>query len=84
MFDITKVKVYNFKDIEYIQVFPVMTGEEENSYVKTIKYFRQKEYTKKSFKLAEMYVSVWKEKNDTVEKMEESVCEEIRQAEGLP
>ncbi len=42
MFDITKNKIYNMKDIEYFQVFPVMTGQEDFSYIKTIKYFREK------------------------------------------
>ena len=60
-----------------------MTGEEQHSYVKTIKYFRDKECTRKGFKLAEMFVSVWKERNDSIEKLEEGVEEEIRKAEGL-
>lgn len=48
------------KDIEYIQVFPVMHGEEDSSYLRTIKYFRNQEYLKRSFKLAECYALTWK------------------------
>jgi Iap family predicted aminopeptidase len=55
-----------------------MNGEEERSYIKTIKYFREKEHKKKSFKLAEMYVSTWLERNDSLEKLEEGVYDEIR------
>ena len=47
-----------------------MTGEEEFSYIKSIKYFRDKECEKKSFKLAEVFVNCWKNKNDSIEKLE--------------
>ena len=80
MFDLTKHRAYELHDIEYIQVFPIMSGQEQDSYTKTIKYFRDKEYFKKSFKLAEAYVSTWREKNDSLEKLEEGVEKEIMAA----
>jgi hypothetical protein len=57
-------------DIEYIQVFPIMYGEEDSSYSRSIKYFRNRESHRKGFKLAECNVSIWREKNDSLEKME--------------
>jgi hypothetical protein len=56
-------------DIEYMQVFPLMYGEEDSSYPRAIKYFRNREATRKGFRLAECNVSTWRERNDSLEKL---------------
>lgn len=61
-----------------------MHGEEDSSYLRTIKYFRSEEYLKRSFKLAECYALTWKERNDSLEKLEERVFEEISLATKQP
>lgn len=68
-------------DIEYMQVFPIMYGEEDSSYTRSIKYFRAREAQRKGFRLAESNVCTWREKNDSLEKMEEHVYDEIAKAE---
>lgn len=69
LFSATKCRSYELKDIEYIQVFPIMHGEEDSSYLRTIKYFRNEECLKRSFKLAECYALTWRERNDSLEKL---------------
>lgn len=53
-------------DIGYVQLFPVMYGEEENSRIVQIKYFRHLEYKKEHFRLAQNYVISWLEKNEAL------------------
>ena len=60
-----------------------MCREEHHSYHKTINYFRDKVHNSKSYKLAESYVANWKHKNESLEKLEEHVYEEIAEAEGV-
>lgn len=60
-----------------------MHAEEDASYTRTIKYFRDREASRKAFRLAETYVSTWRTRNDSLEKMEERVFDEIAQAEGI-
>ena len=66
IFDLNKVKKYDLTDIEYIQVFPIMYGEENHSYEKIIRFFRNRCYLKKSFKLAENYMTTWKWRNESL------------------
>lgn len=63
-------KILDFSDYEYMKIFPIMCGEEENSYIKKVKYFRKQEREKKNYKLAEHYISYWFNRNETLEKME--------------
>jgi hypothetical protein len=82
LFSLTKQRALDIRDVEYIQVFPIMYGEEDFSYPKTIKYFRATHCRTKSFKLAESYIITWREKNESLEKMEEKVFEEIAAETG--
>lgn len=43
-----------------------MYGFEEMSYTRKIKYFREREFSKKNYKLAEHYTSNWEKKNETL------------------
>ncbi len=53
-------------------MFPIMYGEEQQSYVRQVKYFRRLESGKQMFKEAQSYVLAWLEKNETLEKMEQA------------
>lgn len=59
-----------------------MYGEEQNSYCRTIKYFRNRECNTKNFKTAEHYASNWLTKNETIEEMEHKFMESIKSDEG--
>ena len=74
-------KIFDFKDTQYIQVFPIMYGEEEHSYVKCVKYFRNREFNKKNYKTAEHYVSNWISRNDTIEELESKFIDTLRKNE---
>ena len=84
IFDATKRQTYDIRAIEYMQVFPVMCREEHHSYHRTINYFRDRAHPTKSYRLAESYVTNWKHRNESLEKLEEGVWAEIAQAEGVP
>ena len=71
-------KLFDFSNMEYLQVFPVMYGHEESSYVKKIKYFRDREINKKNFKIAEHYVGNWYSKNSTLEDLEQEFLDSIK------
>ena len=46
-----------------------MYGEEQNSYIKSVKYFHQRECLKKNFKTAEQYANNWINQNETMEEL---------------
>lgn len=50
LFDKTRVKVCELEEVEYVQMFPIMYGEEQQSYVRQVKYFRAAESGKQMFK----------------------------------
>jgi hypothetical protein len=59
LFDKSRIKVCEIEDISYLQLFPILYGEEQHSYVKQVKYFRRAESVKQLFKEAQSYVLGW-------------------------
>jgi hypothetical protein len=65
-------------DIEYLQLFPVVSGEEEYERVNRVFYFRDKYDSHPHLKVAEEFFSVWTQRNQTLLDLEQKFIKTLK------
>lgn len=78
LFEGKKVGSYYLEDVEYLQLFPGLTGEEEHERINKIYYFRDRHSQHPLYAVAEHHYSVWAQRNSTLEEQEQKLMKSMK------